>query len=160
MAPEPQLSASRWVADPAAITRTRDVLQCKRVDDALPLLSHLESRRTELWPLAYAALLAAPRSTSGTAIADAFRIAQRAATEPEFTVAASHDLLFLQSRFVAGRQGLKPRRGPFVGSLTLPDGRRLWAGKSVGVTAPVRLYVRGTTRSLTPFPSPLVKGQP
>lgn len=160
VASHPSVTASRLAFDPAAIARTRDVLQSKRIDDALPLLSHLEERREALWPLAHAALLATPRSTFGTAIADAFRVAERAAGEPEFAVAACRDLLLLQGRFVPDRHGLRPRRGPFLGTVKLPDGRRLWAAKNVGTTAPVHLYVRGTARPLSLFPSPLPKGKP
>jgi hypothetical protein len=90
----------------------------------------------------------APRAASGAGIADALRIADVAAIDPELAPAAMRDRIELRSRFARkGRSGAcAPRRGPFLGRERLPDGRKLWALKGPGLEAPVRLIEQGSGR--------------
>ena len=125
--------------DAAALRRTRSVLQHKRVDDALPLLPRTAAQGEAARATAFAALRGTPRTPSASGVADALRIARKAA--------AGRDLLELRSRFVAcGCEGARPRRGPFLGRRSLPGGRSVWAVKGLGAEAAVRLFEFGGGR--------------
>jgi hypothetical protein len=132
----------------AAVARTRAVLQGKRVDEALPLLPRTAASGERARALALRAVEQAPRAASGAGIADALRIADVAAIDPELAPAAMRDRIELRSRFARkGRSGAcAPRRGPFLGRERLPDGRKLWALKGPGLEAPVRLIEQGSGR--------------
>jgi uncharacterized protein (UPF0276 family) len=136
----PPLKLPRLPFAPVAIARTREVLRRKRFGEALALLPQLTKRRDTLWPLVDGQLEATPRPARGTAIADAFQVAECALAARELAAAARQDLLLLRSRFVVDRDGPRARRGPFLGRIALPDGRWLWACKSAGPTASVHLY--------------------
>ena len=130
--------------DGAALHRARSVLQHKRVDEAMPLLSRTSALGEAAREAAFEALRGAPRVPRALGVADAFRVARSAGKDPRLASAAGRDLLELRSRFVAsGREGPRPRRGPFVGRERLPDGRRLWALKGPGAEAPVRFFEFG-----------------
>jgi hypothetical protein len=75
------------------------------------------------------------------AIADAWRIAERALERPELRLAAGRDRLMLRSRFsVNSASGeVRPRTEPFIGKEILANGRRIWALKGPGTTARVRI---------------------
>lgn len=132
----------------AAIARSREVLRRKRVDDALPLLPRLLSRRDVLRPIALACVDGAPRAPALAGVADAMRIAAAAAGDERLGPDARIDLLVLRSRFVGPSKGgsLRPRLGPFVGREQLPNGRFLWAVKGLGGGAEVRLFETGNSR--------------
>jgi uncharacterized protein (UPF0276 family) len=133
--------------DGAALRRTRSVLQHKRVDEVMPLLPRTAALGEVARALAFEALRQAPRSARGTGIADAFRVARNAGSDPRLAEAAGRDLLELRSRFApSGPLGPRPRRGPFLGRERLPDGRRLWALKGPGSEAPVRFFEFGGER--------------
>jgi hypothetical protein len=137
--------AGDW--DAAALRRTRAVLRHKRVDEALPLLPRTAARGEAARSMAFAALRGAPRDVRGAGIADALRIAEAAARDPQLADAARRDLLELRSRFVtSGPQAARPRRGPFVGRRSLPGGRSVWAVKGLGLEAAVRLFEFGGDR--------------
>jgi uncharacterized protein len=132
----------------AAVARTRAVLQWKRVDEALPLLPRTAGAGEPARVLALRAVQHAPRAIRGAGIADALRIADAAASDPELAPAALRDRIELRSRFVR-REGsgvCAPRRGPFLGRERLPDGRNVWALKGPGLEAPVRLIEQGGGR--------------
>lgn len=140
-APDPAALAG---FDGAALLRARSVLQHKRVDEAMPLLSRTSALGEVAREAAFAALRGAPRVPRALGVADAFRVARDAGKDPRLASAAGRDLLELRSRFVAsGREGPRPRRGPFVGRERLSDGRRLWALKGPGAEAPVRFFEFG-----------------
>ena len=126
----------------AGIERARGILAKKRVEDALSLLTHLP-RRAEAVRLAEAILPAAPRPSSGAALADAWRFAAAARGHPDLGDDAAVDALLLRARFFGplpdGR--LRLRRGPFVGRELLPGGRRVLAFKGPGEEA--RVHLRG-----------------
>ncbi|APR84344.1 Hypothetical protein A7982_09693 [Minicystis rosea] len=126
----------------AAIRRSRDVLQEKRVDDALPILANLIPHREMVRPLARACLAHAPRAPAFTGIADAFRIARIAVENPTLAPAARLDLLSLRARFVGSVDdgSLGARVGPFVGRERLPSGKVVWAVKGLGSAAGVRIF--------------------
>jgi hypothetical protein len=129
------------------IARTREVLQRKRVENALPLLPRLSSRPEVLGPLARAAVDAYPRPARGAALSDAMRIATRALAEPSLAVDARIDLLVLRARFRFHADSPPGKRlGPFIGQTKTQTGRRIWALKGPGVEATVRLI---ETRSRT-----------
>lgn len=133
--------------DRAGIERTRAVLVEKRLDEALPLLPRTGAHGCALRPIALPSIRESARAPRGTAIADARRIADAAALDPRFSGAARRDRLELRSRFVGAPDGTaRPRRGPFVGQETLPDGRRVWALKGPGAAAPVHLFPKGADR--------------
>jgi len=140
-APDPAALAG---FDAAALHRARSVLQHKRVDEAMPLLSRTSALGEAAREAAFEALRGAPRVPRALGVADAFRVARDAGHDPRLASAAGRDLLELRSRFVASdREGPRPRRGPFVGHERLPDGRRLFALKGVGSEAPVRFFEFG-----------------
>lgn len=133
--------------DAIALQRTRAVLHHKRVDEALPLLPRTAAQGDAARKAAFGALRGAPRAARGAGIMDALRIASTAASDPGLAAAAGRDLLELRSRFVTGdAAGARPRRGPFVGRESLPDGRAVWALKGLGSEAPVRLFEFGGER--------------
>jgi len=133
--------------DREGIDRTRAVLVEKRLDEALPLLPRTGAHGCALRPIALPSIRESARAPRGTAIADARRIADAAALDPRFSGAARRDRLELRSRFVGEPDGTaRPRKGPFVGHETLPDGRRVWAVKGPGAAAPVHLFPKGADR--------------
>ena len=133
--------------DPAAVERTRELLQRKRVDDALPLLPRLMARRAEAEAAALPAVSASPRAPRHNALTDAWRIATALASHPTLGPAARLDGLVLRARTrpltVDGAAVRAPRDAPFVGRVSLPGGGSVWALKSLGSTAAVRVLHRG-----------------
>lgn len=123
----------------AALVRTRAILQHKRVDDALPLLSRCSSQEA-VRELAFQAVRAAPRPPRAAGVADARRIAEAAAGDPRLASLARLDRLELRSRF---NRDDRPRLLPFLGCEPLGDGRRVWAWKGLGREAPVSFYETG-----------------
>lgn len=130
----------------AALTRSRVVLQRKRVDDSLPLVPRTAARGAPARVLAMAAVERVPRAPRAAAIADALRIAAAAAEDPELAGAGRVDHLVLRARFVGPDQHgvVRPRRGPFVGRARLEGRRECWVIKGVGAGAMVRLYERSS----------------
>jgi uncharacterized protein (UPF0276 family) len=123
-----------------ALTRTREVLQRKRVEDALPLLPRLATHGDAVAPIARAAVDASPRPARGAAFSDAMHIATAALAAPSLAADARVDLLVLRARFrFAAGQSPGARVAPFVGSAEARAGRRVWALKGVGASASVRL---------------------
>src|SRR5260221_6951733 len=98
----------------AAVARTRAVLQRKRLDEALPLLPRIAAAGEPARALAQRALEGAPRATRGTGIADARRIADAAARDPDLAPAALRDRLELRSRFAPRGRACGPPPGPFL----------------------------------------------
>ncbi len=129
-----------------AVARTRAVLERKRVDEALPLLPHLAAAGSPARRLALDVVRAAARPESGAGIADAWRIADAAMQDPALADAARRDRIELRTRFVRRGAAFRPRRGPFLGSETLPGGSRVWGLKGPGREAPTRLMERGGRR--------------
>jgi uncharacterized protein (UPF0276 family) len=130
--------------DAVALRRTRAVLQHKRVDEALPLLSRTAAQGETARLAAFDALRGAPRPARGGGVLDALCIARTAVRDPRLADAAGRDLVELRSRFVADASGgARPRLGPFVGRAALPDGRTVWAVKGLGREASVRLFEIG-----------------
>jgi hypothetical protein len=125
----------------AAIERARAVLARKRVDDALPLLSHLSRRGEAVEALASTALLGAPRPPRRVAPGDAVRIARAACHDPGFADDARRDLLHLRARFRGIDDdsdiplALAPRVAPYLGGARLGDGRRCVVVKGLGAGA-------------------------
>lgn len=127
------------------VARSREVLQRKRVDDALPLLVRLSTHGERVVEVARRAVDAAPRPPRGAALSDAWSIAQRAAQEPAMAADARVDLLVLRARFkMPPSPGSVPveRAGPFVGSAAAREGRRVWAVKGIGPRAVVKIFER------------------
>jgi uncharacterized protein (UPF0276 family) len=125
-----------------AITRSRDVLRKKRVDDAIPHLTRLVLHRDSLRELGLACVARTSRATSLASVADALAIARAASAEPHLAAAARVDLLLLRGRFVEDGEGgsLRPRAAPFVGRERLSSGRVVWVVKGPGADAALRLY--------------------
>ena len=143
-APVPDALAGFAAAD---LARTREVLQRKRVENALPLLPRLAAHGDAVGPAARAAVDAHARPARGAAFADAMRIATRALAEPALAADARVDLLVLRARFrFDGDAPPGARVGPFVGRAESRAGRRVWALKGLGAEAAVRLI---ETRSRT-----------
>lgn len=117
------------------VMRARQVLQRKRIDDALPLLGHLGAipRVRDLAENA----VAQPRTRLAAAPNDAWRIAVVARQVPELADLAELDGLVLRARFTGAP--LRPRRGPFLGFARLASGERVRASKGLGVNAEVTL---------------------
>ncbi len=139
------LTAPAPAADPA-MDRARDVLRKKRVDDALPLLPSMAAFGEPASALAARCLEGAPRPRSMVAVRDALRIADAAGREPMLRDAARGDALVLRARFVVECDGVRPRVGPFVGSVRATAGGQRWVVKGPGADAPVRILGRGGTR--------------
>ena len=143
---EPDTAATEGF-DGAALRRTRAVLQHKRVDEVMPLLPRTAALGEPARAAAFEALRGAPRVARGLGVADALCVAESAGRNPKLADAAGRDLLELRSRFVpSGPLGPRPRRGPFLGRESLPDGRRLWAWKGPGPDAAVRFFEFGGER--------------
>lgn len=128
--------------DPAELAFARDVLRRKRIDDALPLLPRLSAHAVGHRSATWGAIDAHPRSPRHVALNDAWHIAQASLGEPGLESAAALDALVLSARSVSRAGVMSPRRGPWVGRRALRDGRKAWAFKGVGASAPVRLIVR------------------
>lgn len=127
------------------VARSREVLQRKRVDDALPLLARLARHGAGLVAVARRAVDATPRPPRGAVLSDAWSIATEAARVPAMEADARVDLLVLRARFkAAATPGGAPveRTGPFVGSAAACAGRRVWAVKGIGARAPVKIFER------------------
>ncbi|MBL9105577.1 MAG: DUF692 domain-containing protein [Myxococcales bacterium] len=124
----------------ADLTRTRAVLQRKRVDEALPLLPRT-ARHGSAAALAERALAGRPRAASLPGIADAWTIAAAARDEPALADGASVDHLVLRARFVGpdAAGGFHPRSAPYVGHTTLSRGGTVWIFKGPGAGAGVHL---------------------
>lgn len=121
------------------LQRSRNVLLRKRIDDALPLLDKL-GRNPKAAELGVRCV-EEPRAPSGVAVVDAFRIATAALLDPALESDARFDRLVLRARFVGPLSdgSMRPRWAPFVGYER--TGRtRLWAAKSFGQHAPVKLF--------------------
>lgn len=134
--------------DPRGLQRARDILRRKRVDDAVALLPRLARRGDELMRLALQALVAVVRAPVGNAVPDAWHIAVAASGHPAFVDDALVDSLLLRARFgprpatvtPSPPRRVLPRRTPFLGRTTLPDGRIVTALKGPGVGARIRLF--------------------
>ncbi len=124
-----------------AIARSRGILDRKRIDDALPMLTHLVRTPVATRAVAERALATSQRAPRRAAPTDAWRIAEAALAEPGLAAAASLDLLLLRARFAGpDREGaLKPRTTPFIGFARLDDGRRVRATKGFGALAAVMM---------------------
>jgi len=126
-----------------SIQRARGVLERKRADDALPLLPELGPRISSHEALALGRIAETPRLPTMTAVADAMRIAEAARAVPALARPAARDLAYLSARFAGGPEGPRPRTMPYVARHALGDGAALWAVKSFGPGAPVRVMERG-----------------
>jgi uncharacterized protein len=127
-----------------AITRSREVLRRKRVDDALPLLPSLVPHRAALRDLAQACLADTPRAAAHGSVTDAMRVAEAALQRSAMVGPAKRDLLTLKARFMGSvERGLQPRVAPFVGKERMADGKVVWAVKGVGASADVKVFERG-----------------
>jgi len=125
-----------------AIVRARGVLERKRADDALPLLSELGSRVAPTEALALGRIAETPRLPSMTAVADAMRIAEAAREVPALARAAVRDRAVLHARFSGGPEGPRPRSLPYVRRDDLGGGKAVWAVKGFGAGAAVRVIER------------------
>lgn len=129
--------------DRESIERTRVILQRKRVDDAMPLLTRLQAHRDVIDRLAVAAIECVQRPPRHTALTDAWTIAMAVVDHPTAGPAARFDLLVLRARThpaVINEITVRaPRRAPFVGRLKLPSGETVWAFKTVGESAGVKI---------------------
>jgi hypothetical protein len=125
--------APSGLLDPAALERSRGILQRERIDDALPLIANLALRGDEVRPIAEDALTGTIKRSGPD---DAALIAHAAARTPALATLAAIDLLLLRARFT---KDLTPRRTPFIGSVRTNDGRRIRATKGIGARADVRL---------------------
>ncbi len=136
--PEPSQLAANVGA--IAIRRARDILQRKRVDDAMPLLTRLGRARGDVRALAEHAVAMSVRPVRGAGPSDAWRIAVAAARDPQLAEAARLDMLVLRARFSGLDAGTaSPRRAPFWGYARLDDGTRVRASKGLGAQAPVHI---------------------
>jgi uncharacterized protein (UPF0276 family) len=125
--------------DDAPLARARDILQRKRVDDALPLLPAVAAHGDVAFDLAVRCLHGTPRPASRVAIVDALRVAKAAEDHPSLGPAARSDALLLRARFVERSGGVSPRTMPFVQKERLSSGRTRWVLKGPGANAPVRI---------------------
>jgi hypothetical protein len=133
-------SAAASIGAPG-IERARTILQRKRVDDALPLLENTPGGE-DVRALAEGVLASTPRAPEKTAVADAAAILGALSKEPRYEAPAAKDLLALRARFLFDGPAPRARRAPFVARTRLSSGSVVWAVKSFGETAPVRLYER------------------
>lgn len=123
-----------------ALTRTRTILQRKRIDDALPHLPRLSTHRDHARTVAERALAGTARAPIRASSTDAWRVLVLALGDPTLRRDAELDALVLRARFHApGPAGaLRPRRAPFVGRVH--DGQRsIWALKLPGSASTVHL---------------------
>lgn len=142
----------RW--DVREVARSRDVLHHKRADEALPYLPRMRrvasrqpmgaSGSIDLYALALQVMQGCEASQDLPAIADALRIADALAEHPQIGFAAAEDGLYLRAQFVRAGHRVRRRWLPFLGSVQLPDGRRLWGVKAVGRMARVRTVAKGS----------------
>jgi uncharacterized protein (UPF0276 family) len=118
------------------LARTRHVLQEKRIDEALPLLSRL-SNVSGIRSFAESVIEKAPRARARAAYADAFRIVEAARAHEGFAAEAAMDALLLRARVEPS--SYLPRRGPFIGIERV--GRAVHVAlKSFGVSSNVYLW--------------------
>ncbi len=127
----------------AALARSRNVLQRKRVDDALPLVPRIAGFGPLAYEFAGRVLADVPRPPYRVAAADALRIALAAQAHEALAAAAHVDALLLRARFRGpDRDGLvHPRHLPFIGSTTILP-HTFWAVKGPGAAATIRLSRR------------------
>jgi uncharacterized protein len=125
----------------APITRSRTILERKRIDDSLPLLTHLGRTPQPVRELAERVLALTPRAPARVAPTDAWHVATAALSVPALAAAARLDVLLLRARFSGlTREGaVKPRQTPFIGFARLEDGRRVRATKGFGALASVMI---------------------
>jgi hypothetical protein len=130
--------------DRDAILRSRAILQRKRVDEALPLLSFLAPFRCDVERLAHQVIAEYPRPAKLAGISDAMQIARRAAESSTLRSAAERDLFSLETRFVCDpmTKAVRPRRAPFFGMRDLSGGTKALAFKGFGPHARVHVYER------------------
>jgi uncharacterized protein (UPF0276 family) len=127
----------------ASLARARDILQRKRVDDALPLLPSVAAHGDVAFDLAVRCLGGTPRPPSRVAVTDALRIAKAADDHPSLGLAARSDALLLRARFIEKSGGVSPRTMPFLQRERLSSGRTRWVLKGPGANAPVRVLESG-----------------
>ncbi len=123
------------------MVRSRSILERKRIDDALPMLTNLGRTPVPVRELAERVLARTPRAPRRAAPTDAWHIAEAALAEPALAAAARIDVLMMRARF-AGRDregSLKPRATPFIGFARTGDGRRVRATKGFGALAAVMM---------------------
>lgn len=128
--------------DPTQLAFARNVLQRKRIDDALPLLPRLSARVGAHRPSAWSVVISGPRAPRHTALNDAWRLAQAAMSDPTLRPAAALDALVLTARSEPHGGARRPRWGPWVGRSEVGDGRHAWVYKGFGASATVRVTVR------------------
>lgn len=123
------------------ITRSRNILERKRIDDSMPLLTHLGRTPQPVRELAERVLALTPRAPARVAPTDAWHVATAALSVPALAAAARLDVLLLRARFSGlTREGaVKPRATPFIGFARLDDGRRVRATKGFGALASVMI---------------------
>jgi len=123
------------------ITRSRNILERKRIDDSMPLLTHLGRTPQPVRELAERVLALTPRAPARVAPTDAWHVATAALSVPTLAAAARLDVLLLRARFSGlTREGaVKPRATPFIGFARLEDGRRVRATKGFGALASVMI---------------------
>lgn len=140
---DPEMPANTQF-DSRAIERSRAILQRKRVDEALPLLSFLAPHRTEIERIAQDVVAVIPRPAKLAGISDAFAIARRAARVSALRCAAERDLLALETRFIQdpATNMVRPRNAPFLGIRPLANGKQAIAFKGFGPHARVHVYER------------------
>jgi uncharacterized protein len=130
--------------DPQAIDRSRAILQRKRVDEALPLLSFLAPHRQDIEKIAREVVAQHPRAPKLAGIQDAMTIARQATQSPALRPAAERDLLALEMRFIQDptTNTVRPRHSPFFGIRPLSGGKKAFAFKGFGPHARVHVYER------------------
>jgi hypothetical protein len=138
---KPVSSALSTSLGPHALARARALLERKRVDDAMPLLSRLSGRGRELRSLAERVVRTQPRAARGAGPIDALHIARAAQHDDTLHDDATHDALLLRARFRGNARAgsVVPRIAPFVGRAQLRSGARLTVWKGFGPFAPVHL---------------------
>lgn len=130
--------------DAQAIARSRAILQRKRVDEALPLLSFLAPFRNEVERIARDMVAEIPRPAKLAGISDALDIARRAVAMPALRAAAERDLLALEIRFVRDPETnvVRPRNAPYFGIRPFSNGKKAFAFKGFGPHARVHVLER------------------
>ncbi len=130
--------------DARAIARSRGILERKRVDEALPLLSFLTGFRPDVEKIAREVVAEIPRPAKLAGISDALEIARRATRMTKLRFAAERDLLSLEMRFARDPETntVRPRNAPHVGIRPMSNGRQAFAFKGFGPHARVHVYER------------------
>lgn len=130
--------------DRQAISRSRAILQRKRVDEALPLLAFLAPHRSDVQQIAHQVIAEIPRPAKLAGISDAIEIARRATESTALRSAAERDLFSLETRFVCDpvTKMVRPRSAPFFGVRQLTGGTKAIAFKGFGSHARVHVYER------------------